>query len=121
LNLACEQESGWACNEMAILKEALSDKLAVQGDQAARMAAHMRQDQESRKLVKIACDHGFQPGCDNVYRFMQGRAVEDAPPTVADYRILLSLYKRRPALDAMSPPAVYAEACDRGWTVACGQ
>jgi hypothetical protein len=121
-DLACRRDSGWACNYLGILKHGLRNQAEV-----------------VRSLSK-SCELGFQPGCENVERVMQAQAPGNAPqlpqvagpagegvplnapPTVADYRILLSLYKtsRRIDLDAMSPSQVEAEACRRGWKVACG-
>jgi hypothetical protein len=79
-------------------------------------------------LLKRACGLGFQPGCENADRVKRGEEPQDAPPTVADYRVLLSLFKlsqlassQQNELDAQGPSEIYAEACRRGWTAACGQ
>jgi hypothetical protein len=107
-DFACYQDSGWGCNYLAYL--------------ATSRHGRRNKDEVLRSLSR-ACELGFQPGCENVERFMRGDWPLDAPPTVADLRILLSLYKtsRRTELDAMSPPEVDAEACRRGWKVACGR
>jgi hypothetical protein len=125
--LACRRDSGWACNYLAILRHGVHSQAEV-----------------LRSFAR-ACELGFQPGCENVARVVQGETTKpppqilrepqqiagtpgedrplNAPPTVADYRILLSVYKSslRTPLDAMGPTEVYAEACRRGWKVACGR
>jgi hypothetical protein len=111
LNTGCQRESGWACNDLALMK------IRDLGEQAAHGKPEI-----SGSLAR-ACKLGFQPGCENAQRFKRGDGIEDAPPTVADYRILLSLYKtsRQAELEAMTPSEVYAVACRHGWEVACGQ
>jgi hypothetical protein len=106
--LACHDNSGWGCNYVAYL---------------AVLKPGVRKEGDTPGLLSRACELGFQPGCENAERFKRGDEPLDAPPTVADLRILLSLYKlsRRPELDAMGASEVYAEACRRGWTVACGR
>jgi hypothetical protein len=54
---------------------------------------------------------------------MSGDELQDAPPTLDDYRVLLTLFKesQKAELRAKSPSEIYAEACHRGWTAACGQ
>jgi hypothetical protein len=102
-NLVC-RHAGWGCNTLALL----SQGGPRQGDVPA--------------LLSKACELGFEPGCENVERFKRGGELVDADPTATDYRIILSLFKmsQRPELSAMSPSEVYAEACRRGWTAACG-
>ena len=103
--IACQRDSGWGCNYLAFLKHGL------------------HHEDEVPRLLSQACELGFQPGCANVEQVKRGDEPQIAPPTVADFRTLLSLYKvsRRHELDAMSPPEVYAEACRHGWTSACAR
>jgi hypothetical protein len=105
VELACHRDSGWGCDYLAFLKHGV------------------HREQEVPGLLSKACELGFQPGCENAERSKRGDEPRRASPTVADYRILLSLRKssRRTELDAMDPSEVYAEACRRGWTSACGR
>ena len=109
LDLACHRSSGWACNYLAV------------GESGPTMAPGAQGPALFATLVSRACELGFQPGCENVERLAQGAALQDAPPTVAELRILLTVYKhsRLPELDAMSASEVYAEACSRGWKINC--
>jgi hypothetical protein len=114
-DLACRHDSGWGCNSLAILKTNLVAQ-SKQPDAPAALRAAM-------PFFYRACQLGFQPGCENARRAERDGEIQDAPPTVADFRILLSLYKssQRTKLDAMGPSEVNAEACRHGWKVACGQ
>ncbi len=135
-HFGCEHSSGWSCNYLAIMKRGLRQSTASPDSQSfggdADFLAPLQQPEVSNALSAVragvplfnrACELGFQPGCENAARVQRGDEPQDAPPTAADYRILLSMYKlsRRPVLDAMDAGQVYAEACRHGWDVACGR
>jgi len=101
--LACLGDSGWACNELGISRSLLGDDNGEASD------------------FSKSCHLGFQPGCQNVARLNQKSEVRHADPTLADFPLLLSLFKhvRHPALMAMSPAELEAVACRQGWASAC--
>ena len=93
-SIYCGAGSGWACNESGITGE-------------------------MRASFERGCRLGFVPACRNAGRV--GGAdpgFERAPPTLADYPILLRGSKG-PITDR-SPAALQARACGQGWTSACG-
>lgn len=101
--LYCRQGSGWACNELAIMQ------LAHRGDWDAAATA-----------VRRGCANGFQPACANVEK-VRARVVplDSAPPTLADYPIVLRGTKG--PLTGWTPSALYERACKHGWPDTCGQ
>jgi hypothetical protein len=142
-DFACTHNSGWGCNYLAILKHRIRNNFREDGAVAGQpdpqtlgnvpdlLAQPQQRDVLSGlealrvglPLFSRACDLGFQPGCENVERVKRGDEPQDVPPTVADFRILLSIYKlsRRADLEAMDASGVYAEACRHGWEIACGR
>ena len=99
----CRQGAGWSCNELGIL-EAERER-----DRIAALASFER-----------ACDLGFMPACRNMNRTITGSgSAETAPPTVQDYPIILRGSKA--PIRNLTPPALYALACDQGWPHTCEQ
>lgn len=96
----CNGESGWACNELGILK-----------------AQHDLDPREVRAAIQRGCELGFQPACINVKRVSAGGTLVSAPPTLDDYPIILRGSKA-PIADR-TPSALYARACSQGWPDTC--
>ncbi|MGE3508645.1 MAG: hypothetical protein AB7N65_07150 [Vicinamibacterales bacterium] len=98
----CRAGSGWACNEAG--RRALGRSTAERG--ARGMTPQV--------AFGRGCRLGFVPACRNAAR--PGR-VEQAPPELADYPILLRGSKG--PLTERSPAALLAQACRRGFNDAC--
>ncbi len=95
----CGDNAGWACNELGrhyttggIVAPAIDEALAYFGQ---------------------ACELRFQAGCVNLL----GGGTRSADPRALDLRLLLR--EAGPNLLEMPEPALYARACDHGWTFAC--
>ena len=97
----CDQGSGWACNEMAIMR--------------ARSESDYVGSAES---IGRGCALGFAAACDNREAIGTSSAMKSAPPTLDDLPIILRGSKG-PVAD-LSPPALYALACRQGWPDTCG-
>ena len=107
----CRNGSGWACNEAARLQVAPSGE----GEDSRRRART-----DTAGTLARGCDLGFEPACRNLARLSPDMdSVERAPPTVADFPIVLRGSKG-PITDR-SPAALYARACRQGWDGACGR
>ena len=107
----CDSGSGWACNESAILQVAST----VRGGTGSRLDS----DVAGGALAR-GCDIGFEPACENLTRLASGPgpfALDQAPPTFADYPIILRGTKG-PIMDR-SPEALLARACSQGWADTC--
>jgi hypothetical protein len=96
----CRAGSGWACNEYGILIQP-----AIRPETAAR-------------AFQSACDQGFSAGCDNLEPALAEHP-RRAPPTDADYRILLR--GRKGALPELTPRALHERACGQGYADGCRQ
>jgi hypothetical protein len=96
----CEDGSGWACNELAIL-----------------LVEHYGNRQRAATESERACRLAFSAGCDNTVAITQGDMFRRDAPTVADYRLVLRGSKG-PFPD-VEPAQLYARACDQGWPGAC--
>ena len=94
----CRQGSGWACNELGVLR---SDGPGA--DRAAASAAFTQ-----------GCRAGFRQACANT----QAGQPQQAPPTFADYALLLR--EGKGALPSQTPVQRFEAACAKGWTDACG-
>ncbi len=92
----CRAGSGWACNELG----------NVRASRAGEYIAALASWQEG-------CARGFDTACANAGDG-DGRA---APPTLADYPLLLRGSKG--PVTTASPSALYARACALRWTDAC--
>lgn len=104
----CSQGSGWACNEAAILGPRSSWGLHAPMDESRRAAA-----------FAAGCRVGFAPACRNGARLTDDHPTfERAPPTLADYPIILR-GSRVLSLPDATPAELYARACAQGWPGTC--
>jgi hypothetical protein len=92
----CRAGSGWACNELGIFKS------EHDADSIGALASWQR-----------GCEMGFGPACANA----GDGGLRTAAPRVTDYPILLRGSKG-PIVE-LSPPALYARACQQHWGDAC--
>ena len=103
LSTFCRTGSGWACNQLGIVEAKIWD--------------------DSRKATaafKDGCERGSQQACANTIIRISGAATfATAPPTLADYPIILQEGKG-PITDTR-PAALYAAACRQGWLDTCGR
>jgi hypothetical protein len=94
----CRAGSGWACNEYGVLIQP-----AIRPEIAGR-------------AFQQGCDLGFSAACENL-----NPAVADnphrAPPTDADYRIVLR--GRKGSVRDLTPLELYQRACTQGFADAC--
>ena len=96
----CERGSGWACNDVGILKR--------------RIGAPADAD------FRRACALGYPAGCENSNNPTgQASALAGGPPAVRDLPIVLS--GTRPTLRERDPAKLYALACEQGWPGACAK
>ena len=95
-------------DEAGVLLAALGGTAAVGNDQDRVDPA------ETMFAFQRGCELGFEPACGN-YRAMLdgGDAFERAPPTIADYPIVLRGSKGE--IMDREPAALYARACRQGW------
>ena len=100
----CESGSGWACNELAIA--------SATGRRGAPAGA-------AGRLFARACDHGFEPGCENTALADTELMVEPrrGPPGLVDWVVLLQQGKG--ALPDMEPVELWQRACDQQWAIGC--
>ena len=99
----CDRGSGWACNEVGIrasMGKFLPDHLV-----SVRTT-----------LFQRACKLGFQSGCANERLQVNGGELRRAPPTAADYELLLE-NKNLPSRH--TPAQLWTWACEQGWAEAC--
>ena len=99
----CQDGSGWACNELGVLRS----------DGRLRDAAQAAGDHFTR-----ACALGFPAGCQNsvMLRFGAGMP-RRAPPQLRDYPIVLRAGKG--PISERTPVELFAKACDQGWMEGC--
>jgi hypothetical protein len=108
-SIFCNAGSGWACNEAAILRD-------------DRAPAGRAERQSDLALMSVSfergCQLGFVAACRNAGRMASdARTFERAPPTLADYPIVLRGGKG-PITDRTSS-ALMARACEQGWPNSC--
>jgi hypothetical protein len=106
----CGAGSGWACNESGVFQRdrAGSDPSRQWSALPAMNASFER-----------GCSLGFAPACRNAGRLgTESPAFERAPPTLADYPIVLRGSKG-PITDR-TPSSLHARACEQGWRDTCG-
>jgi hypothetical protein len=103
----CNNGSGWACNEVGILRDELAQLAGGPAGQPAGQA------------FSRACELGFTPGCDNAHRAATDpRPPARAAPLLADLPIVLRGTK--PPIRERDPAKLYALACTQGWPGMCG-
>jgi len=97
----CEDGSGWACNEEAIvLTERYNNRI------------------RAATLFDRACALKFSAGCDNAVALESTGMFRRDVPTAVDYRLILRGSKG--PLEDREPAQLYARACAAGWPGACG-
>ena len=96
----CGDNAGWACNELGRHHR---EGTVVAAD-PERALEHFAQ----------ACELRFQAGCVNL---LDPGSTVRADPRALDLRLLLR--EAGPNLLDMPEPALYARACDHGWSFAC--
>jgi hypothetical protein len=109
-SIYCGAGSGWACNESGLTRgeHVVSNHGPHPAERAAMSASFER-----------GCSLGFVPACRNagLLRNEEDPAFERAPPTLADYPIVLRGSKG-PIADR-TPSALHARACEQGWPGTC--
>ncbi|HEX4276831.1 MAG TPA: hypothetical protein VHZ74_15855 [Bryobacteraceae bacterium] len=107
---SCNRGSGWACNEAGMLDIVLS-----------RSGEDLRRADPVEALQPLThgCELGFQPACRNLRTMTTGGALNSAPPTLADYPIILRGSKGE--IRQRTPAELYALACTEGWPGTCGR
>jgi hypothetical protein len=98
----CADNTGWACNELG---RHYSEGRLVAADRERALAYFAR-----------ACEARFQAACFNL---LEPDRLTQAPPRAFDLRLLVR--EGGPNLMDMPEPALFARACDHGWTFACGK
>jgi hypothetical protein len=107
----CKLGSGWACNEAGLLHIAL----ARSGEDARRADLAGAAEPFQR-----GCELGFSAACRNLGRMSGGNTpFESAPPTLADYPVILRGSKGE--IRERRAPELYALACREGWPDTCGR
>ena len=96
----CGDNAGWACNELGVHHRE-GTVVAADPEQALEYFAQ-------------ACELRFQAGCVNL---LDPGSTVRADPRALDLRLLLR--EAGPNLLDMPEPALYARACDHGWSFAC--
>jgi hypothetical protein len=109
-SIYCGAGSGWACNESGLSRR---ERTADAGRAPSELTA-------TNASFERGCSLGFVPACRNAVRTgNENPSFERAPPTLADYPIVLRGSKG-PIVDR-SPQALHARACGQGWLDACGR
>jgi len=109
LSAHCDGGSGWACNEAGVLRLRLSEP----NEDAEKPAMA-----DAVGSLERGCAFGFKPACQNVLKMLKGDGPPDSePPTLEDYPIILRGSKQR--VSDRNPSALYALACQQGWSDAC--
>ena len=96
----CGDNAGWACNELGLHHRAGT---VVPPD-----------PERALKYFGQACELRFQAGCVNL---LDPASTVRTDPRALDLRLLLR--EAGPNLLDMPEPALYARACDHGWSFAC--
>jgi hypothetical protein len=98
----CFRGSGWSCNEFGLL-----------------LSQYQSDFPGATESFQRGCKFGFPTSCTNLDRLSGGsRTLERAPPTLSDYPVILQGTKG--AISDTTPSALYARACDQGWSDVCG-
>ena len=96
----CGDNAGWACNEL--------------GRHHREGTVVAADPERALEYFARACELRFQAGCLNL---LDPAARVRADPRALDLRLLLR--EAGPNLLDMPEPALYARACDHGWSFAC--
>lgn len=96
----CSDNAGWACNELG---RHYRQGTVVPADPETALEHFSR-----------ACELRFQAGCINL---LDPASTVRADPRALDLRLLLR--EAGPNLLDMPEPALYARACEHGWSFAC--
>ena len=96
----CGDNAGWACNELGRHHR---EGTVVPAD-----------PERALEYFAQACELRFQAGCVNL---LDPAATVRADPRALDLRLLLR--EAGPNLLDMPEPALYARACDHGWSFTC--
>jgi hypothetical protein len=98
----CDDNSGWACNELGAH---YAEGRIVSADSTIAAGFFAR-----------ACELRFQAACVNL---LDAREISHAPPRAFDLRLLV----REGGLNLLEMPErdLYARACEHGWVHACGR
>jgi hypothetical protein len=102
LSTYCQDGSGWACNELGVLR---SEGKVGPADAAAGD-------------YRRACSSGFTAGCQNAVMLRVGvKSARRAPPRINDYPVILR--EGKGALPDRTPVEFLTRACDQGWMDGC--
>jgi hypothetical protein len=96
----CDDGSGWACNELGILR-----------------AAKEPAGEATKAAFEQACGRGFVQGCQNLTAAATGTGYRHGAARLVDYPVVLRSGKG--ALPPMTPIETYTLACDQGWMEGC--
>jgi hypothetical protein len=102
LDTYCDDGSGWACNEVGVLRW------------------HGRVSNVEPTVANFvrACALGVNEGCENTLGLkIEGRPPTQARPALADWPVVLRTGKG--ALPDREPVEFYARACDQKWMTGC--
>jgi len=97
----CADGSGWACNELGML----------------RSDGRLHDSQDPRDDFSKACTLRFAAGCQNVARLASGAKPRRADPQLLDYPVVLRSGKG--AIEERTPLELAGKACDQGWLSGC--
>jgi hypothetical protein len=103
LDTYCQDGSGWACNELAVLRWHRTEGYVGTPTEFSR-----------------ACTLGFPTGCQNALMLKTSPFPIDprqGPPQLKDYPVVLRTGKG--PLPDRTPLEFYTRACDQGWMVGC--
>jgi len=97
----CADGSGWACNELGVL----------------RSDGHVHDSQDPHDDFVKACTLGFSVGCQNVAIVTAGGNPRRADPQLQDYPVVLRSGKG--AIEERTSVQLFGKACGQGWLNAC--
>jgi TPR repeat protein len=102
LSTNCKDGSGWACNELGLL----------------RFARRAGSPGQAKEAFTQACRQGFKVGCSNAIRVGRAEgAPKSGPPTAIDFAFVLR--EGKGALPDLTPFALFTRACNQGWMTGC--
>ncbi len=103
LDTYCGDGSGWACNEVAVLRW----NGRVEVTDPNRIASDFTR----------GCTAGFPRSCQNAEALKAGLPLAQAPPRLRDYPVVLR--EGKGALPDRTPLELLTRACDQGWVTGC--